>query len=75
MGQVNKVFFGISGFWAQDGILRCRLKAAFRSQPERRLQAAGWALEEIERAPFGILGGLSRGALSPQSLGQKRDIE
>jgi hypothetical protein len=36
---------------AQDGILRCRLKAAFRSQPERRLQAAGRALEEIRRAP------------------------
>jgi hypothetical protein len=39
---------------AQGRIPRCRLKAAFRSQPERRLQAAPWALEEICRAPAGL---------------------
>jgi dephospho-CoA kinase len=42
--------------WAQDRILRCRLKAAFRSQAERRLQAAAWAVEEICPAPGRNLG-------------------
>ena len=47
---------------AQGRIPRCRLKAAFRDQPERplqaaaraerRLQAAAGALEEIRRAPL-----------------------
>ena len=32
---------------AQDRSLRWRLKAAFRSQPERRLQAPAWVLQEI----------------------------
>jgi len=34
---------------AADGILRCRVKAAFRSQPERHHQAAARVFEEICR--------------------------
>jgi hypothetical protein len=38
-------------------MLRCRLKAAFHVRAERRLQAAGWALEETCRAPVAFLEG------------------
>jgi hypothetical protein len=37
---------------AHDKILLCRVSAAFRSQPERRIYAAGGALEEIRRSPI-----------------------
>jgi hypothetical protein len=54
---------------AQDRILRCRINAAFRDQPERRIDAAGGALEEICLAPTtgefpGSLRGASPGAQS-----------
>ena len=50
-GKEASVFGDNPPIGRRTGFFACRLKAAFRNQPERRLQTAGWATEEIGRAP------------------------